>query len=186
MGTYRGHTRNILREFWQASPFDLLDGLQWYDLAYTHCERVGLYMRSPRHVTNVAAALAHLSPLTKWSTNLAYLEALAAGEPRPAGCMTRSWSNAYQALSTTHDPLLTFGRTAYKTRSFYQAICGDKNAVVIDVWTARVAGYEQRVVKTARGYIAAVESYRRAARRVDLAPRDLQAVVWCAHRGSPA
>ncbi len=68
-----------------------------------------------------------------------------------------------------------------KVRSFFANIRGDLDAVTVDVWATRAVG--GTVEQPAGGaYVAVAEAYRSVARRFDIAPRDLQAVVWCAVR----
>lgn len=183
MSEYRNLTRNLLRLYRTAEPRFVEAGLEWYDMAYTHCERLGAFhgFETPR----VAVALAHLSPRIAWKTNLFLLEELLAGREKPSYAMTRSWEMGRRALEAEH-PMTTFSVVALKTGSFARAILGDANSVVVDVWAARAAGVGESMIRSTRGYHAVAEAYRRGAKRVGIPARDLQAVTWCAVRGSAA
>jgi hypothetical protein len=63
---------------------------------------------------------------------------------------------------------------------------GDENAVTVDVWAARVAGVDPEILRRPREYAAVAEAYRRAAKRVGISPRKLQAITWCLIRGTAA
>jgi hypothetical protein len=72
---------------------------------------------------------------------------------------------------------------ARKVRSFYANIVGDVDAVTVDVWAARAAGWRGGdQFPNGGAYMAIADAYRAAARRCGVSPRDLQAVVWCAVR----
>lgn len=183
MAEYRNLTRNILRVYRSAEAHHIQAGLSWYDVAFTECE-----VRAWRHdwpVVNAVCALAHLSPRITWRQNLDLLDELLAGHHKPAGCLSRSWLAASRALGSA-DPLATFSREALKTGNFARAILGDRNAVVVDVWSARAAGVGESMIRSSRGYHAVAEAYRRGARRVSISARDLQAVTWCHARGAAA
>lgn len=183
MAEYRNMTRHILQVYRAAEPRHITAGLGWYDLAYTECE-----LRAWRYdwpVVNAVCAFAHLSPRITYRQNLLLLDALLSGQHKPNGCLTRSWLAASRALGSP-DPLGTFSTEALKTGSFARAILGDRNAVVVDVWSARAAGVGESMVRSTRGYHAVAEAYRRGAKRVSISARDLQAVTWCHARGAAA
>lgn len=173
-------TRNILRFYRQADLEQVEAGLAWYDGAQIVCERIG--ERTGHTPTQAVVALAHLSPRAPWARNVVALEALLAGEPRPTGVLGRSWEAAGRSL-TAEDPLATFSQQARKTAAFARAILGDGNSVCVDVWAARVAGAEARLLDSQWGYVAIAEAYRRAGAIEKVRPRDLQAITWCAIRG---
>lgn len=183
MAEYRNMTRNILRVYRAAEAHHVEAGLTWYDMAFTECEK-----RAWRHdwpVINVVCAFATLSPRITYRQNLELLDALVVGQHKPVGCLSRSWLAASRALGSA-DPLGTFSKEALKTGNFARAILGDRNAVVVDVWSARAAGVGESMVRSTRGYHAVAEAYRRGARRVNISARDLQAITWCHARGAAA
>ena len=70
---------------------------------------------------------------------------------------------------------------ARKVRSFFVNILGDPDAVTVDVWATRAVGGELDQPEGG-GYVAVAEAYRSVARRYGIAPREAQAVAWCAVR----
>lgn len=175
-------TRNILKCYRAAGPEHIRAGREWYDLAYTECERLVFYTGSTATVTQAVVALAHLSPRITWQKNLDNLRALLSGHPRPAWALTRSWDAALRGV-VADDPLSTFGREALKTYYFAKAILGERSAVVVNVWSGRIAGVAEDSVARPKIYNMVADAYRRAARIEQIAPRDLQAATWCAIRG---
>lgn len=176
----RVYTTNILRFYRSASAEHVAAGTDWYDEALRLCRRAA--RGSGHSTTHAVVALAHLSPRTSWTANLAALGALLHHRERPAGVLGRSWVLAESALSA-ESPLETFSPRARKTQAFAQAILGDTKAVVVDVWAARIAGAEESLPSTQWGYVTIAEAYRRAGSREGIAPRELQAITWCAIRG---
>lgn len=177
--SHRAMTRSILNTYRSATPEQIEYGLGWYDDAFTRCESIG--WRTGHTATQAVVALAHLSPRTHWAKNLELLDELLHGEPAPGWALKRSWRLASASL-LAEDPLLTFSRRANKTRHFAHAILGDRQAVCVDTWSARVAGVEQDRIRGQQVYNRVVDAYRRGARRVGLAPRDLQSITWVVAR----
>lgn len=174
-------TRALLRVYRAASPETVRAGREWYDVAFSHCERLAAW--HDRSIPEVVAALAHLSPRTSWAQNLLLLERLLAGEPKPDFALGRSWEQANRALAA-EDPVATFGRRALKTWHFARAILGDQSAVAVDTWIARAVGIPEKSVRSMGGYNAVHDAFHRGAKiERDISPRDLQAVVWVAWRG---
>ena len=183
MSTSALPARNILRHYRAATQEAIEAGTHWYEAALAICRDAA--KEHELDLERAVCALAHLSSRLPWTKNVEAFSILVSGQPRPAWVLTRSWQQASAALVAA-DPWSTFGRRASKTRSFAQAILGDENAVTVDVWAARVAGVDPNILRLPREYAAVAEAYRRAAKRVGLTPRELQAIVWCAIRGRAA
>jgi hypothetical protein len=175
--------RSILRHYRAATDEARELGSQWYDTALTICREAAT--EHDVDLERAVCALAHLSSRMTWTKNVEAFSVLLAGQPRPAWVLTRSWKLASAALEA-EDPWRTFSRRAPKTRSFAQAILGDPRAVTVDVWAARVAGVDPETLRRPAAYRDVAEAYRRAAKRVDETPRELQAITWCAIRGRAA
>ena len=69
-----------------------------------------------------------------------------------------------------------------KTRAFYRAITGDREAVTVDVWAARAA-LGDWISLTPKRYGRISAAYKAAARRLGEDPRTVQATVWLVARG---
>lgn len=180
---HRSLTRHILARYRAASPQHVAEGLAWYDAAFTAAERLAWHPGAS--VAQAAVAIAHLSPRTTWKNNLLLAEELLLGRQRPIWALRRQWELAGASLRA-EDPLSTFSTAARKTRNFAHAILGDRHAVVVDIWAARVAGASERSVRTSLGYQAVAEAYRRGSRIAGVSARDLQAITWIAIRGEAA
>lgn len=183
MSTSALPARNILRHYRAATEEAIDAGTHWYEAALAICQEAA--EEYDLDLERAVCALAHLSSRLPWTKNVEAFSLLVGGQPHPAWVLTRSWRRASAALAAA-DPWSTFGRRASKTRSFAQAILGDENAVTVDIWAARVAGVDPEVLRRPREYAAVAAAYRRAAKRVGLSPRQLQAITWCAIRGRAA
>lgn len=133
-----------------------------------------------------AGAVAALSPRMVWSTptgkrpNIAAAARLAldpsarVGLPGPTDQARRILAGA--------DPLAVL--TGPKTRSFYRALRGDSDAVVIDAWVLRAMA--ARPPKSLAAYDRLADQIRTAAAQLAVTPAALQAAVWSAIRRAPA
>jgi cobalamin biosynthesis protein CbiD len=65
-----------------------------------------------------------------------------------------------------------------KTSAFRNAMLGDLNAVVLDVWMAKFFKVDQKVFGTKSGYRLFSERLCRIADALGVSPRDAQATVW--------
>ncbi|NBV84207.1 hypothetical protein EBR57_08835, partial [bacterium] len=62
-------------------------------------------------------------------------------------------------------------------------IAGDPNAVVVDVWMMRAAGYDHDSPNVGQ-YRIVTEAVNRIARETGLEPRVAQALIWILERGA--
>jgi hypothetical protein len=115
----------------------------------------------------------------RWSSNVALAEALCAGKP-VTGVLSANLEKAQRILDGER-PLAVLGGD--KVRAFYRAIMGDPEAVVLDVWMMRAAGWQKATLSKSE-YASLSEALTSAAERVGLDPADFQAVVWTHVRGS--
>ena len=184
-------TRRILRAWRAASAEDLATGLAWYDRASDLAE--SLAAGAPITRETAAGVIAALSPRCGWSANVRgatkMVRAHVDGKSQPvvAG-LPDNRDKGWHILQAGDDPLAYFSaRTAPKTRSFYLNICGDTDAVTVDVWAAEAAE-GKRVKRAPKGkrYARIADAYRRAAELAGVAPRDMQAAVWTYYRRTHA
>lgn len=135
-----------------------------------------------------AAVIAVLSPRVSWANNViaarSVVEAHAAGvnvESVTCAAFGRNVREAYRIL----DGQQFVGGP--KTGQFYRAIMGDAQAVTLDIWAWRGAtGQDMPASVTVAARAAVDTAYRQAARRLNVSPRDMQSIVWCAVRGTHA
>ncbi|NNH70986.1 hypothetical protein HLB23_14125 [Nocardia uniformis] len=175
--------RNVTRVFACATPQQLDAGLCWYPRA----REIAAELAQQGNVTldTAAIVLAHLSPRTPWSRTVNAARSLLATGVAP-GAIGANARRATAAL-TAPDPWATFSATAPKTRAFARAILGDTDAVVIDIWSARVADIPDpdRILRRTGVYDAVACVYRHVAHRHQLHPSALQAITWTVIRGKP-
>jgi hypothetical protein len=130
------------------------------------------------HLSVAAGVLAAVSPRIRWSSNIEVADALLAGR-EVVGIFNANRVKAERIIAGER-PLAVLGGD--KVRAFYRAIMGDPDAVVLDVWMMRAAGWTKASL-TPREYEELSRALRNAAERVGLDPADFQAVVWSHVRG---
>lgn len=173
-------TRNITRCYRLATAEQVASGLAWYADAHELAATL-----DPQCPDRAAGVLAALSPQTSWTQNVRM--ATLAYHDRPAlRGLGRSLAQA-DAILAGAAPLAVLGGP--KTRSFYANIVGDLDQVTVDrhafdLAVGRVASDRERGAVLARqgGYAEVAQAYRRAAKRLAVAPAQAQAVTWLAWR----
>lgn len=178
----------ILATWLRATAADREAGARWYG-ADSGAILAALVLAGARSLAHAAAIVSHLSPRTTWARNVAAAMALVTGGPDAAigiGAMRANVDRAMRAADSD-DPLDTFGVNAHKTRAFARNLLGDRDAVTIDVWAARVAGItEERVLKRVGVYDIVADAYREAARRMNVDATTMQATTWIVARNGRA
>lgn len=186
LATFDTLVARIVRTFDRATSADVESGARWYDDAGLLAKDLG---RSSGHgLQHAAAVIAHLSPRTSWSRNVATAIALLAYGPEEArdmGAMSALVDRAMASLDYA-DAFESFGPAARKTASFARNIAGDREAVTVDVWAARVAGVDETLLGRVGIYDAVADAYREAARRRSVDPATMQATTWIVQRGGRA
>lgn len=180
---YRKAIARVLATFDSATPAQRELGATWYPDA--HAVAVELASAAGVSVEHTAAVLAHTSPKTRWSANVAQATALVLADKRLPGALRANVERARAALASD-DPLDTFGPTAPKTRNFARNILGDSDAVTIDVWATRIAlgpDAGESTLKRRGVYDALADVYRTAAAKRGVEPSTMQATTWIVKRG---
>lgn len=185
IGTNVGATvARILRTFDRATSSDVEAGATWYadagSIADTLTDKAG----SREHAATV---LAHLSPRTTWARNVAGAVSLLT-DGTTSGCIASNVDRARASLQTS-DPIATLNGP--KTRRFALNILGDREAVTVDVWAARVAlgtssDDPERDLGRVGVYDAIEHAYRLAARKRGVDPTTMQATTWIVARNGRA
>lgn len=67
-----------------------------------------------------------------------------------------------------------------KISEFYRALRGDQNAVVIDIWMARVFGFKDNMNKSQFQFMQA--QVRQVAKKLGVTPAEAQAMLWVAYK----
>lgn len=181
------YTQNILKKFDTCTSEDISKGKDWYPWATSYAKSI-----SPSSPERGAGVIAVLSPRTPWEKNLEYaakvIKAVDSGsniKPSIGGTyqnLEKAWSIAKGAEVVS---VLTSGTRSerwLKVQRFYQNFIGNLDCVTVDVWAARVAFPDCQEQIGGKLYLSLERSYQDAAKKVNINPRDLQAVVWLKER----
>lgn len=156
----------------------------WYRVGGSTAARLGRTYGVSK--STAAGVIAALSPLQTWKGNVGaaerILSAMAAGETSPPKVgLGRNVAKAWR-IASGERPLSVL--SGDKVRRFYRNLMGDLSAVTVDRWAARACGVPDTYPSTSARYARCEMAYREAAAVVDLAPAELQAIVWVAIRGA--
>ena len=179
--------KRILRTFDRATQSDVEQGARWYDEAGRLASDLAIESDwgtvTPAHA---AAVIAQRSPRTTWARNVATATALiyhGRDAARELGAIGSNIDRAIVALDSD-DPIATINGP--KTNSFARNINGDREAVTVDVWAARVADLDETLLGRKGAYDAVAHAYRVAARRRGVDPATMQATTWIVARNGRA
>lgn len=151
-------------------------GEEWYPTARRIARRL-----AKDHGTTLARAagvLAAISPRIRWAANVALADDILAGR-EVRGVFGQNVAKARRILAG-EAPLDVLGGD--KVRAFYRAIMGDSEAVVLDVWMLRAAGWEKKSITSAE-YGAVAYALQQAADAAGIDPSAFQAIIWTQVRG---
>jgi len=176
-------TRRILRTFDAATASDVESGARWYDEAGQLA--LSLSSHVDGDILRAACVISALSPRTSWSRNVAGAVALLESGPDAARSLGCIGANIDRAVACQNRGLDGIGNGP-KTRAFALNIAGDRDAVTVDVWAARVAGLDETLLSRAGAYDAIAHAYRLAARRRGVDPATMQATAWIVARNGRA
>lgn len=169
--------RRLVRAFEQADPAN--GGASWYRESRRAARRIA--RESGVSLSVAAGTIAALSPRMRWRENV--LAAAAACEGREYGALGTS-KRAASRIIAGEDPLDVLNGP--KTRAFYQAIMGDEDAAVVDVWMLRAMGHDPNKSPTRKRYEELAGAIRTAAMVVGIGTATFQAIVWTHVRGGAA
>jgi len=170
----------LVERYESSTPTIRRRGRTWYPEAFRMLS--GMAQETGRTTAQAVAVFAITSANTQLLANIRYTEAILRGE-RTHGCYPVVQTPLVKgALSTTRPQRFVTGP---KCSAFYKAIMGDTNALVLDRWAARAAGFDN-----GRGDISGPRrrvldaAYREAAALCGETVRAFQAVVWIVVRES--
>lgn len=171
----------ILNAYDRASASDMADGERWYETARVTSQ--ALAAGTQLSIEQAAGVIAALSPRVRWETNVrAAAEIITAARRDPDGRIPNVagyFSNVKKAwkIASGWSPDNVLGGP--KVTNFYANICGNENAVTIDVWAARAAeGVSNKYAPSGKRYELLANAYRMAASARDVSPMTMQATVW--------
>lgn len=171
----------LLQRYEHSPPSVRRRGRSWYP----QCRGLlaAIAAEYGRTLPQTAAVFAITSANTQLAANLRFTEQILRGE-RKAGCYPTFQAPLIEAALETRYP----GRFVRgpKCSTFYKAIMGETDALVLDRWAARAAGIDrgQRRDLNATTRRSLDVAYREAAKMCGETVRAFQAIVWIAVRES--
>ena len=176
-------TRTYVRRLdkWLSDPITDLeraDAEAWYVEAQRVAQKCADAMEVPLECG--AGVVSAFSIRTRWKENVEDAVAYATGGKPRGGLRIRI---------TLADAAVVQGFDAFKspkTLNFAKACAGDTDAVVIDTWMLRASGLPAESAATPVQYRNISAAIRRLAKRHDMTPRGMQALIWGRIRGSLA
>lgn len=182
--------KNLEDWYRKANPKHKRNGRTWYQDAHRFAR--GLSRTTGLEFPRVVGVIAALSPRCAWSENVkAALTLVKTGRlPKSTPVLPLNVTKAREIIAGK--PPLEVLRGP-KVLAFYDNILSPKTSqhVTIDIHAARAAynkktltrAEESRVFRV-QGNIELQQAYKRTARRFNLRPHKLQAVIWLAIRDS--
>lgn len=179
------YTSNILDTFGRATSSDMESGLGWYQDANDIAREI-----SPSNVSAGAGVIAALSPMMSWNRNMSLARLAFENGFAKGGLYTNC--NKADAILSGADPMSVLGGD--KVRSFYQNILDPSGMDIVtidrhayDIGMGHVTGKDSKNRLSLKGiYAEFAESYREAARELNLIPSQVQAVTWVTWRRTKA
>lgn len=170
-------TRRLLSLYAATDAETREQGRGWYRDAADQVAKLATPELPP---DRAAAIVAVLSPRERWRRNLQMAAAIITGNPVTG--LGRSIAKAQAIMDgaeITGEPGDALGADAPKVRSFWRNLCGDGDAVTVDVWATRAAtGKDLDAPPTPAAYRWIADAYRSAAAKVGERPCDFQAIIW--------
>ena len=182
--------KNLADWYHKANPKQRKDGHTWYQDAHRFAR--GLSRITGLEFPRVVGVIAALSPRCAWSENVhAALTLVRTGKlPKGTPVLPLNVIKAREIMAGK--PPLSVLKGS-KVLAFYDNILSPKTSqrVTVDVHAARAAynkatltkSEESRVFRV-QGNIELQQAYKRTAKRLNLRPHKLQAIIWLAVRDS--
>lgn len=178
-------TNKYFRILQDAGAEDMLrQGAEWYPKAWAEC--VDISKAHGISAQRAAAVLAVTSPRARWSQNVKATHAIVEDSFRPVykrranyGILGASSAKGLAVMSEHYYSRLVTGA---KVSAFYANIVGRTDLVTVDSLMSKAAGYGSDVSPKIRGEVT--EACENLALVFDTNPRDMQAAIWIAYRGS--
>lgn len=173
---------NTLNEF--GIDEAIAEGRAWYPKAWKFCKFAGkIHGITPERV---AAMVAVTSPRARWSTNTLAVAMILDDMHLPEFKRQDNYGilsvNARKAMLIANDRYYSRHVTGPKVSNFYLNILGYHEPITVDSIMSKAAGYGSDVNNRIRSEVE--QGIRTLSEVIGISPRDTQAAVWCAYRGS--
>lgn len=179
---------NIREVYHACTPGQLAEGIGWYPTALTHAERIATLGNLT--VSEGAAIIAALSPMTVWERNLTGAYNLVTGEP-VTGLLGNNIRKATAIFEGGDPDLILKGN---KVRAFWRLVatggqepivCVDRHA--FDICMGRATDDLTRKALERKGlYALFADCYVAAGDLLGVAPAAVQAITWTRWRETNA
>ena len=173
---------NVLDEFGIDEALGM--GVNWYPDAWKYCLDVS--KDYPITAQRVAAILAVTSPRARWSKNVEATYKIVEDSFKPEHKRRGSYgilgANALKGMTVANERYYSKYVTGPKVSNFYLNIVGHTEPVTVDSIMSYAAGYGSDVTQRIRTEIE--HGVRVVAEMFNVTPRDAQAAIWIAYRGS--
>lgn len=175
MRAVRSMARRLVKLYRAASETVRRVGRDWY----RNARRTAWGLATEAGVTlrTAAGVIAALSPRLQWRTNVRAARAMLLGE-NPSGVFKASKAKARRIIAGESPDEVLSGP---KVRAFFDALCGNESAAVVDVWIARAVGLDRAPTNDEYGRIALALRLASIETGERVAP--LQAIAWVQVRG---
>lgn len=184
MTTIANKYYNIMDEYGIDKAITL--GKLWYPEAWNVCRDISRsYGVTPERV---AAVMAVTSPRARWQKNVEATYGIVADSFLPKHKRRPSYgilrTNAAKGMLVVNDRYYSRHVTGPKVTNFYLNILGHTDPITVDAIMSKAAGYGSDVNARIRGEVE--QAVRSLGDVLGMTPRDTQAAVWIAYRGSAA
>lgn len=175
---------NVLNNYEHGVDWAIAEGEAWYPGAWHYCLDVSKeYDVTPERV---AAILAVTSPRARWSKNVEATYKIVQDSFKPERKRQPSYgilnANAIKGMLVATDRYYSRHVTGPKVTNFYLNILGHTDPITTDSIMSKAAGYGSDVTSKIRAEVE--QGVRTIADMFSITPRDAQAAIWIAYRGS--
>jgi hypothetical protein len=162
------------------------EGKAWYPFAWKIClDASKQYQVTPERV---AALLAVTSPRARWERNIEATRMILEDARKPDYQHRSSYgilgASVAKGMLVANDRYYSRHVTGPKVSNFYLNILGWQEPVTVDSIMSKAAGYGSDVNNRIRTEVT--DAVNTLSEVIGLSPRDTQAAVWIAYRGTPA
>jgi hypothetical protein len=171
--------RNLVNMYRQTSTeYDRTLGAQWYPLAHRIvCEWADTYGFS---IATTACVIAAVSPQVPWERNLIIADDILAGRAPSIGALKSNVRKAEHVRDNRLSNLLATFPGGPKVNHFAVNLAGNYSRVTVDAHALQAALQDVLCIRTLKwsAYAVVADAYETAARKLQLDPATLQAIIW--------
>jgi len=167
----------LIEHFLSAKTSDIVDGLNWYEVAYNDCKKA--LGAKPVPLKRFIAIVTVLSPQKRWEKNIdEALLFLEQGHDAVIFATKRQKDLCRTILECSDTEFATLKLGGLKVQSFYRNIAGYQysSSVTVDRHAMRSVDFNKSLTPKQYGIIE--DAHIEVASMFEILPHQLQAVVW--------